>query len=276
MIAESVAEIPKGNGGAENISSRRRRVAAAGLPLLGLASIVALWWLVTFLFRVEKFLLPSPLDVFNSFAENSQLLLEQTVVTLLECVEGFLLAIAVAVPTALIIVRSRIIERIIYPLLLALNAVPKIAIAPILVVWMGFGSMPKVVMAFLLSLFPIVISTASGMKSTPVELVELLQSLGGTKWQEFAKIRIPYALPQIFVGLKVAISLAVIGAVIAEFVNSTAGLGYVIMQSGANADTALAFAAMVPLAVMSIVLFYAVAALESKMLPWAKSANSTA
>jgi NitT/TauT family transport system permease protein len=191
-------------------------------------------------------------------------------VSFIETMGGFLLAIAIGVPIALLIVRSVILERLVYPLLLAVNAIPKIAIAPLLVVWMGFGQWPKAVMVLLVCFFPIVISTATGMKSTPVELVELLRSLKASRTQEFFKLRLKYALPQIFTGLKVAISLAVIGSVIAEFVGATAGLGYVIQSSGSTADTGLAFAGITLLSIMSIILFYGLVLLEHLLLPWAQ------
>jgi NitT/TauT family transport system permease protein len=244
------------------------RTARTVLPLLGIVAVIGLWWLATIVFTIPKFLLPSPKDVVDAYIGQQGFLLEQTWVTLTETVQGFALSIVVGIPVALLIVRSKILERMIYPLLLAVNAVPKIAIAPILVVWLGFGQLPKVILVLLVCFFPIVISTASGMKSTPAELVELLRSLVCTRWQEFFKLRFQYALPQVFVGLKVAISLAVIGAVIAEFVGASAGLGFVIVQSGASADTALAFAAMVLLGIMSIALFYGLVMLERVFVPW--------
>jgi NitT/TauT family transport system permease protein len=240
------------------------------LPVVGLLVIIGLWWLATIVFGIESFLVPSPADVVSSFAELPGYLLEQSLVTLGETVLGFLLSIVVGVPLALLIVGSKVLERMFYPLLVALNAVPKVAIAPIFVVWFGFGIESKVLLIVLVCVFPVVISTASGMKSTPHELVELLRSLDATRRQEFFKLRFLYALPQVFVGLKVAISLAVIGAVIAEFIGARAGLGYVISQSGASADTSLAFAAMSLLAVMSITLFYGIAYIERKALPWAE------
>jgi NitT/TauT family transport system permease protein len=249
------------------------RTAAILLPVLGLVLAIALWWLATIVFSIQKYLLPSPPDVISAIRVQPGYLLSQTWVSLLETVEGFLLAIAVGVPIALVIVRSSVLERVIYPLLLAVNAIPKIAIAPLLVVWMGFGQAPKVIMVLLVCFFPVVISTATGMKSTPVELVELLRSLNATRTQEYFKLRFQYALPQIFVGLKVAISLAVIGSVIAEFVGATSGLGYVIVQSGASADTALAFAAMALLGIMSIALFYGLVLLERLLLPWTEESR---
>jgi NitT/TauT family transport system permease protein len=237
---------------------------------MGVLVLIGLWWLATIVFSIERFLVPSPADVVASFLELPGYLLEQTLVTLVETIEGFSLSIVVGIPLAMLIVRSPLLERTFYPILLAVNAVPKIAIAPILVVWFGFGQGPKVVLVVLVCVFPVIISTASGMKSTPHELVELLRSWDSSRSQEFFKLRFRHALPQIFVGLKVAISLAVIGAVIAEFVGADAGLGFVIVQSGASADTSLAFAAMTLLAIMSIVLFYGLVHLERKLLPWAE------
>jgi NitT/TauT family transport system permease protein len=245
-------------------------VAAVLLPVVGLIGAIALWWLATVVFGIDSYLLPGPQDVLGTFLDQPAYLLKETGRSLLETVEGFLLAIVLGVPIALVIVRSVILERLVYPLLLMVNAIPKIAIAPLLVVWMGFGQWPKVVMVLLVCFFPVVISTAQGMKSTPVELVELLRSLNASRAQEFFKLRLRYAMPQIFTGLKVAISLAVIGSVIAEFVGATQGLGYVIQQSGASADTSLAFAAITLLSIMSIVLFYGLVLLEHLLLPWAE------
>ncbi|MGW6275826.1 ABC transporter permease [Kribbella sp. NPDC055071] len=244
--------------------------AAVLLPVVGLIGAIGVWWLATAAFSVESYLVPSPPDVFHKFFEQPGYLLGHTGTSLLETLEGFLLAIVVGVPIALVIVSSTILERLVYPLLLMVNAIPKIAVAPLLVIWMGFGQWPKVVMVLLMCFFPVVISTAQGMKSTPAELVELLRSLNAGRSQEFFKLRLRYAMPQIFTGLKVAISLAVVGSVIAEFVGATNGLGYVIQQSGATADTTLAFAAITLLSIMSIILFYGLVLLEHLLLPWAR------
>ncbi|WP_166345663.1 ABC transporter permease [Phytoactinopolyspora limicola] len=255
-------------------SARRRRtrerIRAFGLPILALAMIVALWWLATVLFNIPTYLVPGPDLVVSKMIDLNSYLAEQTFVTTKETVLGFGLAILLGIPVAMSIARFRLLEQMLYPLLLAVNAVPKVAIAPILVVWMGFGLAPKIVMVVLLCFFPIVLATVAGLRSTPSELVELSQSLDAGEIKEFVKVRFPWALPQIFVGLKTAISLAVIGAVIAEFVGSSEGLGYVIVQSGASADTALAFAAITLLAIISIVLFYAIQLVERSLLPWAE------
>jgi NitT/TauT family transport system permease protein len=251
---------------------RRASRAAAGwvAPALTFVALLALWHLATLVFGWEVWLVPSPVDVGRALWEFRDLLPEHTWVTLVECLAGFLLAVAVGVPLAVLIAYSRFLERTIYPVLLALNAVPKIAIAPILILWMGFGYGPKVAVSMLLCVFPIVISTATGLKSTPPELVELARSLCVSEWDMFRRFRFPAALPEIFVGLEIAISLAVIGAVIGEFVGASQGLGWVITNSGANVNTSLAFAAMVLLSVLSVVLFYGLVALERWLVPWAR------
>lgn len=239
-------------------------------PLATFAALLVAWHAATRVFDWPIWLVPSPLDVARSLWEFRSLLPRQTWVTLLESVAGFGLAAVIGVPLAMVIASSRFLERTIYPVLLGLNAVPKIAIAPILILWMGFGYGPKILVSFLLCVFPVVISTATGLRSTPPELVELTRSLCASRTQIFLKARFPAALPHVFVGLKVAISLAVIGAVIGEFVGASEGLGWVIVNSGANVNTSLAFAAMVLLSLLSVVLFYALVALERLLVPWAR------
>lgn len=240
------------------------------LPAATIIALIGLWWLATIVFDWPAYLVPTPGDVWNEMVDQRSLLASDFKTTLFESLLGFGLAIAIAVPFAVATAYSRLLELTIYPALVALNAIPKIAIAPLLVIWMGFGIGPKIAMVVLICFFPIVISTATGLKSTPAELVELARSLSASSVQEFVKFRFPAALPYVFVGLKVAIALAVIGAVVGEFVGATEGLGYVIIASGQNANTTLAFAAIVLLSVMSIVLFYALVLLERLVVPWSE------
>ncbi len=250
---------------------RGRRLAAdVLLPLATFVALLGVWWLAKLVFGWEKFIVPSPADVADALWENRSLLPGQFWTTLAETLQGFALAIAIGIPLAVGIAYSRFLERTIYPVLLTINAVPKVAIAPILVIWLGFGQGPKVAMVFLISFFPIVLSTATGLAATPPELAELARSISASRFQGFVKVRFPFALPHVFIGLKVGISLAVIGAVIGEFVGASRGLGYIIIASGGNANTSLAFAAIVLLAVMSIGLFYALVALERLLIPWAR------
>jgi NitT/TauT family transport system permease protein len=265
------AEITTPPAAEDHLLGRRAAGAAARvlLPTLTIASLVGLWWLATIVFDWQPFLVPNPKDVWNELVAQRHLLPGHVEATLIETLEGFALAIALGIPVAVAIAYSRLLESTIYPVLIALNAIPKIAVAPLLVIWMGFGPGPKVTMVVLICFFPIVISTATGLKSTPVEFVDLVRSLAASPLQQFVKVRFPAALPFVFVGLKVAISLAVIGAVVGEFVGATKGLGYVIVASGQNANTSLAFAAIVLLSLMSILLFYALVIAERLLVPWA-------
>lgn len=243
------------------------------LPVAGIVLTIAAWWLGVIVFEVEDYLVPTPGAVLDTLVEQREILLEHTWVTAWETIQGFVLAIVLGIPFAVLLAGSRVFEQMVYPLLLTVNSLPKVAVAPVLVVWMGFGQAPKVVMVLLLCFFPIVLATAAGLKSTPAEIVELARSLDAGRLKTFWAFRLPQALPQVFVGLKTAISLAVIGAVIAEFVGADSGLGFIVVQSGASSNTALAFAAMVLLSVLSMILFYTVQLAERLLLPWAEESR---
>jgi NitT/TauT family transport system permease protein len=249
---------------------RRPSLSSIGLPVLGGVIVIAVWWLAVVVLDIKPFVLPAPPDVVRSFGRLPGYLFRQTWATLAVTVIGYVLAVLVGLVTAVLLTASRIVERAILPLLVAANAVPKIAVAPLMVLWLGFGSAPKIFMAALIAVFPIVVAAMSGLTSAPLELTELARSLSASRWQTYRKLRIPWALPQIFVGLKLAIALAVVGTVVGEFAGGDRGLGYVIVASGASADTALAFAAMVLLSATSVILFYLVVAVERLLLPWAR------
>jgi NitT/TauT family transport system permease protein len=255
--------------------SRLSRVWANGvLPTLGVVLTVGLWWLATKVFHIDPFYVPSPPDVVDSFLKTPQFLLEETWVTLQRVLIGFAIAVTGGLIIAVVLAASRTVERMAMPVLAAVNAVPKVALAPLLLVWMGFGNAPKIVMVVLVSFFPVIVSTMAGLTSTPSDLRELARSLKASWWQTFVKVRLTWALPQVFVGLKVATPLAIIGAVIGEVVNPDHGLGSVIAGSGASNDTALAFVALVLLALTGVVMFYLVAGVERWLVPWARAITS--
>ncbi|GGO21018.1 ABC transporter permease [Micromonospora parathelypteridis] len=245
-----------------------------GLPTLGAVLAIALWWLATWAFDIEPFFLPAPPDVVDAFVRLPGYLAEQTLITFLETVIGFGIATVGGLLLAVLLAASRTVERMALPMIAGINAVPKVALAPLLLVWIGFGYETKVVMVVLLCFFPILVSTMAGLTSTPNELAELARSLSASWWQTFVKVRLPWALPQVFVGLKVATSLAIIGATIGEVINPEAGLGSVIASSGQSADTPLAFAALTLLALMGALLFYLMAGLERLLAPWARAISS--
>ncbi|GIF68962.1 ABC transporter permease [Asanoa ishikariensis] len=246
------------------------RVLAVVLPVAGTLAAVALWWLAVVAFEIQPYLVPTPPEVLRVFAEMPGDLFVEARVTLWETVAGYGISVVGGVLIGALIAGSRTVERAVYPMLVALNAAPKVAIVPLLIVWFGFDSAPKIVMAVLFCFFPITLATAAGLSSTPADLVELTRSLDASRVQTFVKIRFPAALPQIFVGLKVALPLALVGAVVGELFASDAGLGYLISSSGGSGNTALAFACVALLSLMSIVLFYALVAIERVTLPWVR------
>jgi NitT/TauT family transport system permease protein len=245
-----------------------RAPSAVLLGLLGAAVFVGLWWLAMIVFGIESYLAPTPPEVFDAFTREGPYLLQNSLVTLTETAQGFGLAVVLGLAIGTLLAGSRLIEQTFMPTLVALNAVPKLAFAPLLVAWMGFGPGPKIVLVVLMCAFPIVLSTTAGLVSTPAELAEMARSMSASRWQMFGRIRLPGALPQIFVGLKVAMPLAVIGALVGELFGASEGLGFVVQNSGT--DTGMQFAAITLLALMSIVLFYAVVLVERLTVPWFK------
>jgi NitT/TauT family transport system permease protein len=243
-----------------------KAVFGSAITLVGL---VLLWEVLVRHFHVPGWLLPAPSAIAQAMVEWRADLALHTAMTLYETLIGFALAIAISIPLAVIIVYSPLLQNTIYPILLAMQSTPKVAIAPLLALWIGFGAAPKIIVVFLVCFFPIIVATASGLSAVPAPLIDLIRSLSASPVQTFIKIRFPTAMPHIFVGLKIAITFAVVGAVIGEFVGSENGLGYLILISTSQSRTPLAFGALVLLTVMSIVLYYAVALVERVMVPWA-------
>jgi len=234
-----------------------------------LIALVVVWEFLVRQFQVPGWLLPSPSAIGQAMVEWRSELVGHSIVTLYETLVGFAFAIAISIPLAVAVVYSPLLQNTIYPILLALQSMPKVAIAPLLALWIGFGTLPKIVVVFLVCFFPIIVATASGLTAVPASLMDLIRSLSASPLQTFVKIRFPTAMPHIFVGLKIAITFAVIGAVIGEFVGSESGLGYLILVSTSQSRTPLAFGALVLLTLMSIVLYYGVALIERVVVPWA-------
>ena len=253
----------------EDLDPRRSMVAAIVGPTLTLLALVALWEFLARWSGIPSWLLPAPSAIVESMIEWRGELTWHSMVTLYEVLVGFALSIVVSIPLAVAVVYSPFLQNTIYPILLALQSTPKVAIAPLLVLWIGFGALPKILVVFLVCFFPIVVATASGLSAVPPALIDLIRSLSATSTQTFIKIRFPTAIPHIFVGLKIAITFAVIGGVIGEFVGSDEGLGYLILISTSQSRTPLAFGALLLLTIMSIVLYYAVEFAERLVVPWA-------
>ncbi len=237
-------------------------------PALFLLAVLLLWWLVTAQGWVKPYLIPSPGAVIAEFGHDAGLLARNSAITLTETIVGFVVSAIVGLVCAVLIVYSRGVERTLYPLLLAAQVVPKIAIAPLFVVWLGFGITPKILVAVLIAFFPVVISGVAGLRSVDPELLDLAATMGASPWTSFAKIRFPGAMPHIFAGLKVAVTLAVVGAVVGEFVGANSGLGYIVMSSNGNLNTPQLFAALIAMSVIGIVLFAVLEIAEHYAVPW--------
>lgn len=247
---------------------RRRRDLVSVLPVAVALLTLVIWEIAVARLDLPGYLLPSPSAIWETGWASRAELAEATYVTTIEVLAGFGLAVAVSVPVAVLVVSFRWFERVFYPFLVVLQTIPKIALAPLFVVWFGFGMLPKVLVTFLICFFPILLDTMTGLRSSNPEMASLVRSMGGGKWAIFRKVRLPAALPSLFAGVKVAITLAVVGAVVGEFVGSTRGLGYLLLRANANLDTALLFAAIAILTVLGLVLYYAVSLIERLAIPW--------
>jgi NitT/TauT family transport system permease protein len=246
------------------------RVLKVGLTLIVL---VVVWEIACRTFQVPSYLVPAPSAIGAKLYEKRDLYLGHTWITLYETVAGFALAVVTGVIAAALIVVVPPMRDIIMPLLLIAQLVPKVAIAPILLIWFGYGLLPKTLIAFLVAFFPIVVNVASGLAAVERELLDLGRSLEATRWQIFWKFRMPTALPELFSGMKIAITLAVIGAVIGEFVGGNRGLGYLILVANQDLDTPLAFAALLILSVVGIILYALIELAERLFIPWSASVH---
>jgi NitT/TauT family transport system permease protein len=245
----------------------RARISAIIYPVLTVVGTLAAWEFATRAFGIPAYLLPAPSRIVVSLVDNAALLVKHGWVTTIEIVLGFLLSIAVGVPLALAIFMWPAFSRSVLPLLVSSQAMPKVAVAPLFLVWFGFGLLPKVLIAFLIAFFPIVISTVVGLAAIEQEKIHLARSMGLGTVATFFKIRLPSALPSVFGGLKISITLAVVGAVVGEFVGGDAGLGYLLMVANGNIDTPLLFAGLIALTVQGVALYFLVELAERLAIP---------
>ena len=237
----------------------------AVLILLGL---VGLWQLVVTLNDIPHWKLPAPSAIGEELWSSRGLLLGHTWVTLKEVLLGFAIALVGGVVLAGLISLSRTLERVIYPSVIASQTIPIIVIAPLLLIWLGYGMQHKVIVVALISFFPIVVNTVDGLKSADPDVMNLLRTLGANRWQVFTKVQVPNSLPFMFSGIKIAITVSVIGAVIGEWVGSSEGLGYLAIRSKSQFLSERVYATVVILSVMGIGLFLITGLLERLMLPW--------
>lgn len=242
--------------------------------LVLLAVILAAWEAAVRAFGIPFYILPAPSRIAGVLVADRSLLLGEAAVTLGEVMLGFAIAFIVGVVLALLIFSSRTVERAVYPLVIASQTVPVFAIAPLLVVWFGYGTLSKVVMAALIVFFPIVVNTVDGLRAADQDMVNLLVILGARPAAIVRRVRIPAALPFVFSGTRIAIATSVIGAVIGEWVGSTRGLGYLMIHANAQLHVDLVFAVIVYLSVMATALFWTVSLVEWAALPWRRAGTA--
>jgi len=237
-------------------------------PLVGIFGFLLAWQVFVIAYKVPAYLLPSPTDIAHTFIDQLPKLIHHGWITTYEMLGGYALAVVVALPLALAITSSARFNALVMPTMLFFQIVPKVAIAPLFLVWFGIGVTPKILVAFLISFFPIVIDAAVGLRSMSPEMGDLARSMGASRWQVFAQFRLPTSLPYLFSGLKVAATLAIAGTVVGEFVGADQGLGYLLLTTNSNMETSLMFATIVALTIIGLVFYYVVETLEALLIPW--------
>lgn len=248
------------------VSTARVRAFMAGvLPLIAIAIA---WQLATSVFAIPKFLLPSPQDVAETISRLGPAWFKHISTTMQATLMGFGLAVVVGITLATMIVHSTVLRQMLTPVIVVLQIVPKVAFAPLLLIWFGTGMLPIVVITFLVAFFPMIVNTAVGMADVEKDLIDLTRVLRMNWWRVLWAIRLPNALPHIFSGLRIASTLAVIGTIIGEFVGSNVGLGYLILIANNQADTPLAFAAIILISLFGLVLYGLIAGCEKFVMPW--------
>jgi NitT/TauT family transport system permease protein len=232
------------------------------LAVLAHVALIAVWYLFVKLGNVPKFVMPSPGETLNALLEPNYNWWTNIAATATEIFAGYFLALVVGVALALAFTWSKPLESFFMPLLVSLNMIPKVALGPLIIVWFKYGILPNTMMAFSICVFPILLTTARGLREIEPELLDLVRSLKGSRWQLFAKIQLPGALPYIFSGMKVAAVLAVAGAIVGEFLASDKGLGYLMLQVQVTLDTPAMFMAVILITLIGVVLYGLVLALE--------------
>jgi NitT/TauT family transport system permease protein len=237
------------------MESTAESVRRWGLAVLVHLLLVVVWHYGIVLGNVPKFVLPTPLDTLNALIQPNYRWWENTVVTAVEIFGGYFLAVVIGVTLALLFSWSRLLQSLVMPLLVSLNMVPKVALGPLFIVWLSYGLFPNMLIAFTICFFPILLTTARGLREVEPDLLDLVRALKGSRWQIFTKIQLPGALPYIFSGMKVAAVLAVAGAIVGEFLGSERGLGYLMLQVQVTLDTAAMFMAVILISLIGVLLY---------------------
>ncbi|MDQ7247617.1 ABC transporter permease [Dongia sedimenti] len=245
-----------------------RFLDAAPSLILGVI-LIGLWEAAIHLLDVNAFVVPAPSSIAISLVQNAALLAEATLVTAKEVLVGFVLATLCGAALALLIVRFRMLGRALYPIIVLFQTVPKVALAPIFILWFGYDLSPKVMLIVVIAFFPVTLDMLAGLQSVDPGLVALMRSVSARDNDILLRVRIPNALPHLMAGMKIAITLSVIGAIVGEFAGASAGLGYTIQFASTQLDTPMVFAALVVVSVVGVAFYYLIELLERAVTPWA-------
>ncbi|MEB3295691.1 MAG: ABC transporter permease [Synechococcales bacterium] len=248
----------------------RSKKATLIMPLVATLLLLILWEVLTWALKIPVFNLPAPSIIANAMVTKWPAIFENSVQTLFTTIVGFLLAIVAGVILGFLIGYSRLAYIILYPILVGFNTIPKVALVPLFALWFGIGAVPAILTAFLLAFFPIAVNVALGLDTVEPEMKDVMRALGASQVEIFQKVGYPHTLPYIFASLKVAISLAFVGAVISETVASNRGIGYMIVSASSNFDVPLGFAGLLMLGIMGTLLYGLFAILEKKIIYWAR------
>ncbi|MBP1719184.1 MAG: transporter permease [Deltaproteobacteria bacterium] len=255
----------------DNVKKRRLRSLIGFYlpPILPFVFFLAAWWVIC-LFDIPKYILPSPGQVLDELFNSKWRWFPQIWTTTQEVMGGFVLAVMVGVLLGLVVSWNETLSRTLMPILLFFNSMPKVAAAPLVLVWFGFGVLPNIIMSFVISFFPVLLNTARGVSEVPYEMTELALTFNTPKWKRFAMIRVPYALPYIMTGVKLASIMAVTGAIVGEFIASEKGLAALILQAQSYLEMGAMVGALLWISVMAMILFGLINLAEKLLMPWAK------
>jgi len=251
-----------------------RRIAERAGPALLIIVLVVLWQVLSRVFDVPNFLLPAPTDVARLMINEWPLIQMHSLATLGSILSGYVTAVLFALTVSALMIRFPLVERLIMPIFVGLQSVPKIAIAPLILVWVGAGMGSKIAVVVSIAFFPIVINTMAGFKEVDRGLADVFRSVDASERQMFFRLRLPYAMPYIFAGLRIATTLAVLGAIVAEWLAASNGLGYLVLSGSFNFNTARSFAAIIVLAVIGTTFFAFMSWIE-RMISWKREANDS-
>ena len=272
QTAESL--VPAAKPARSKAMRRVRAVLWNLLPPLTFAAMIGLWWAAVEGLKIPAYLLPGPKGVFQRLVADAGLLWMHSQVTLTEILLGFGLTVVTSIPLGLMIALSPLAKQIVYPPIMLMQLVPKIAVAPLFLVWLGFGIESKVLLTVLMTFFPLLLASISGFQILDDRLLYLTKSMGATGWQTFRYLRFPAALPVIFSGIKTSATIAATAAIVAEFVGANKGLGYVLLRGTSTMDIELVFAVLMVLTIVGIAINYLVEFCEWAMTPWQRAKNT--